>query len=466
MGDTTKHFQTGLHGLLLPTSEGWQLPLAAGPDEARLPWGMPDGLNLRDPEPVEMVVTLYDSWEWTLWHAGLRLVGDGVSVRLFDATKGELPKASLSKASPPRFVHDQPSSPWRDRVAPLLKLRALTKVAQVPVVQRTFDVCNADDKTVVRLIEHVWNDRLRMVALSPLRGYEDEAAAVRKALPKPTHAARSGLHHALEVVELQPRRWTNKPGFAFTAQTPARKAVGEMLATMVTLARETEAGTVEDIDTEFLHDYRVLIRKARSVLSLTRGVLSAEATASLKTQLSALGRRTNALRDFDVHLLSQPIQEAAVPEPLRASLRPLFEDIALRRGKAHAQLRATLTGSAYGRSLEALLEEITSAEPGPRAEWTTRKLADKKVSSQLKKVQRQGRAITDQTPDEDVHALRIECKKLRYLLEFFRGLYPDAEVSAMVKVLKRLQDVLGDFNDYSVQQEQLYAWLDQTSRLS
>jgi CHAD domain-containing protein len=51
--------------------------------------------------------------------------------------------------------------------------------------------------------------------------------------------------------------------------------------------------------------------------------------------------------------------------------------------------------------------------------------------------------------------LRIECKKLRYLLEFFRSLCHPDDVERVVKSLKRLQDNLGDFNDLQIQRETL-----------
>jgi CHAD domain-containing protein len=47
--------------------------------------------------------------------------------------------------------------------------------------------------------------------------------------------------------------------------------------------------------------------------------------------------------------------------------------------------------------------------------------------------------------------LRIDAKKLRYLLEFFSELYPVETVRSLVKDLKRLQDILGGFNDMVVQ---------------
>ena len=74
-----------------------------------------------------------------------------------------------------------------------------------------------------------------------------------------------------------------------------------------------------------------------------------------------------------------------------------------------------------------------------------------------------GAAIDGSTPDDELHRLRIECKKLRYLLEFFASLFPAGEVRLIVEHLKNLQDNLGDFNDLSVQQDDLKSYLEALS---
>ena len=59
--------------------------------------------------------------------------------------------------------------------------------------------------------------------------------------------------------------------------------------------------------------------------------------------------------------------------------------------------------------------------------------------------------ISKKSPDASVHKVRIECKKLRYLLEYFAPLYIDNNHKKNVARLKSLQDKLGDFNDSSTQ---------------
>ena len=73
---------------------------------------------------------------------------------------------------------------------------------------------------------------------------------------------------------------------------------------------------------------------------------------------------------------------------------------------------------------------------------------------------RAGLALEATTADAEVHRLRIQCKKLRYAIEFFSSLYPKEEIQTVVRHLKQVQDILGNFNDLSVQQAMLRQALD------
>ena len=61
-----------------------------------------------------------------------------------------------------------------------------------------------------------------------------------------------------------------------------------------------------------------------------------------------------------------------------------------------------------------------------------------------------GRLIDADTPAEQVHDLRKDAKKLRYLLECFGSLLPPAARSTYVGRLKALQDNLGEHQDAEV----------------
>ena len=59
-----------------------------------------------------------------------------------------------------------------------------------------------------------------------------------------------------------------------------------------------------------------------------------------------------------------------------------------------------------------------------------------------------------------LHRLRIDGKKLRYLLEFFRDVFPSEVIEPLIVTLKRLQDYLGRFNDLRVQQDSVSSLVD------
>ena len=82
-------------------------------------------------------------------------------------------------------------------------------------------------------------------------------------------------------------------------------------------------------------------------------------------------------------------------------------------------------------------------------------VAGARIRHVYRRMVRDGRAIGAGTPDEALHDLRKRGKELRYLLEFFGGLYPGKVVKPMVAALKDLQDVLGRFQDRAVQVEML-----------
>jgi CHAD domain-containing protein len=82
-------------------------------------------------------------------------------------------------------------------------------------------------------------------------------------------------------------------------------------------------------------------------------------------------------------------------------------------------------------------------------------LADSRIRKVFKQVRKDGNAIYADSPAEALHELRKDCKKLRYLMEFFQSLYPKPEIRELIKQLKILLDNLGEFQDLQVQAEAL-----------
>ena len=82
-------------------------------------------------------------------------------------------------------------------------------------------------------------------------------------------------------------------------------------------------------------------------------------------------------------------------------------------------------------------------------------LAADRIRRVYRRMVRDGSEIGEDSPPEALHDLRKRGKELRYLLEMFGSLFDPNVVKPMVKTLKQLQDVLGDFQDTAVQSELL-----------
>lgn len=165
---------------------------------------------------------------------------------------------------------------------------------------------------------------------------------------------------------------------------------------------------------------------------------------------------TNRLRDLDVYLLEKKNYFSLVPEASQEGLEILFAYFKRQRDDEHRLVCETLQSKAYLKrvgKLHKLFVKRKNLRWGGRGDELAYDYGCRLIMKRYKKVCKIARKIDESTPDKTVHSLRISCKKLRYLMEFFTPLFPGGEIKNLIKALKKLQDNLGLFNDYSVQQE-------------
>lgn len=240
------------------------------------------------------------------------------------------------------------------------------------------------------------------------------------------------------------------PASCPTAFDLARHSLATGLAEM----RAVEGDICSDRNVEALHSYRVALRRIRSVLSLCTGAFDPAQTAELKTRMKALMVPTGPLRDLDVWLLAEPECRAMVAKKHRAGLALVFQTLRGERATALAQLQSHLRSPVYLAEITALSEvfaEGGTAQPGPRGAEPAAALGRALIHARFLKTCKRAKGLSAKTPDAEVHALRIACKRLRYLLEVFSETLPPAPHKSLVARMKALQTALGVFNDASVQ---------------
>jgi CHAD domain-containing protein len=146
-----------------------------------------------------------------------------------------------------------------------------------------------------------------------------------------------------------------------------------------------------------------------------------------------------------------------LPAALQPGLTSFFADLAIRRQAEQKKMVHALRSKKSKNILNGWKRYLASEDrqPAPAAGKAVDVLAARIIFRRFKRVMKDGQVLDTVTPDAEVHRLRIQCKKLRYALEFFSSLYPAEDIRTLVRHLKRLQDILGAFNDSSVQQQML-----------
>ncbi|NOD46016.1 CHAD domain-containing protein [Ruegeria sp. HKCCD5849] len=409
--------------------------------------------------------SLLDCHDQSLRAKGWMLIEIGDALQLLQKEQRPLFQNCSGKG---RFIQDLPSGEVQAALRDFPKLRALMQIGAGKLEEKNFVVLDELQKTQVRGV--IWSmtstsGQATLVRLQRLRGYERTYQKVSTAfadLPdcaKDVEALYAGLFPGMET-------YRAKPDIQLGRAEPSIEVAADIIHTYLKVARQNESGMVADIDTEFLHDYRVSLRKIRSVISLFKGVFSEDQTVELKRVFSDIMAPTGRMRDLDVYLLEKDMYFNLIPEYLHSGLQAMFDRFQSERGQELSRLSRRLRSKAYATSMKHLIETfdgIGQLQPGPNADRGAYDYACALIWKRYRKVCKIARGITDDTPDETVHNLRIDCKKLRYLMEFFAPLFDAKGFKLILKPLKKLQDNLGLFNDYSVQQEALLAFVSQQS---
>jgi CHAD domain-containing protein len=350
----------------------------------------------------------------------------------------------------PTLAGALPESPVREAVAPIAGIRALLVVSDEKRRVRRLELRNEDEKTVARLEldePAAASGQPAQVSVHALRGYENQARRAARLLiglgPKPVE--NGGDHQPDEA----------SSAAHIDRDAPATELLAMELGEFHSAMRDNLPGLLDDVDTEFLHDFRVAVRRTRSTLKLGRPVLPAVMQSRWEPAFKWLGDLTTPVRDLDVYQLGLPTMAGWLVAADADDLAPFATHLRRRRT---AQRRALVRGLKSARfhrldsDWEGALAALAASEQGHP---TAGELADGSISRAYRRVARDGAAISASSPSEDLHGLRKRCKELRYALEVFAPVIDKDSRKAAVADLKGLQDVLGRFQDSEVQRHSL-----------
>ena len=207
-------------------------------------------------------------------------------------------------------------------------------------------------------------------------------------------------------------------------------------------ANETGAGAGRNL--EFLHQYRVGLRRLRSAFGLFRPVLAAESAAALVREMHWLSAYLGPARDWDVFCEQalKPVWQSAGRNP---ALAALLRRCARERSACAAVAREVIASPRYVKFVLRLGCLFATPEQTPGAP-PLKVFAAARLQKRDRSLRKIARTLDISDPAQ-VHAMRIAAKKLRYTSEFLQSLFPQKAARDHAQSLARLQDVLGDLND-------------------
>jgi CHAD domain-containing protein/CYTH domain-containing protein len=230
---------------------------------------------------------------------------------------------------------------------------------------------------------------------------------------------------------------------------PAERGARRLALGLLDEAGEAHARLERGSDDEALHDFRVAIRRLRSLLRAYGPELAASVGKGARKRLEAIAAATTGARDSEVQAAWLRSRHDSLSGGERAAARALLKSLEHDRERATESVRREALRS-FARERWKLARRLRfyrvqvdlDAPPSgvPLASVLARRLVE--LATLLETRLDAIRGVDDQ---ERAHRARIAAKRLRYLVDPFVAELEGAP--ELVKGLKRLQDALGDMHD-------------------
>lgn len=230
------------------------------------------------------------------------------------------------------------------------------------------------------------------------------------------------------------------------SKTEFRQDIEEKINDYLSMIKKHRVKYLENPDQiETIHGLRVKIRQFRSFVSVIKPLMSRADQKKVQKILRGLARNYAYLRELDVLIETWQGYESEFIE-YGLTGQEFLKVLKMERQVEAARLVEVLDGPEFLKTLGRLQEKLKKAI---KVKHATYKSLDDMVKEMLEqwhtKLKNHYDAISTHEP-KVIHALRIQAKKIRYLMDTFK-LKEDAVECEIHEDLKNWQDVLGKITD-------------------
>lgn len=216
-------------------------------------------------------------------------------------------------------------------------------------------------------------------------------------------------------------------------------------------------GTLTSQDQEFVHQFRVSLRRLGSLVKVFKPALPERYQAKWTKRFKALSKTTGDVRDLEVMRsgIVEPMLQSDDPE-IQAHAKAALAALESARQEALVQLQQLHYGGPILLFARDLQELDTDDFPNNLPRFAEKQLSGLHCIA----LKRLVKTLKSPTP-ERAHRFRIALKHLRYSCEFFAPLFDDAEMVEYARAVAGLQDAFGFINDFHVALSRLQVWVAQ-----
>lgn len=246
-------------------------------------------------------------------------------------------------------------------------------------------------------------------------------------------------------------------------------ALGQALASEERRAQKNALWIRDHPDAEFLHDFRVALRRTSSFMKSLEPLMGPIDITWFRTELKLFINLTSPVRDLEN--LEGLVAKHVKSNPSNGDLDNLCSGITADVSQSYADLATSIPSARFEhllsswsslarRCISLTLSDVTpggisglvsdskeSVQPKTKIGDCAQILL---VDSGAALIKRALKTRTNRTP-ESLHKLRKEAKTFRYLLEFFEPVLEPEQARLCISSIKKLQDALGKYQDTFVQ---------------
>jgi len=239
-----------------------------------------------------------------------------------------------------------------------------------------------------------------------------------------------------------------------------------LLSRLQNVAREID-GVRRTDDIECIHDMRVATRRMRSALALFEKCLPGKSWKKWNKQMRRATRALGTARDADVQIdFLQEFLDGVTELRYRAGIKRLLLRLKQHRENAQGKVMAAMDQLELSGVLEGIGRTLRRTRVQARMNHVEEnspyvyQQAYMTISLRLEDMLAYETYVTQPERMEELHAMRIASKRLRYTIEVFQPLY-DETLKESLKVVKKIQTLLGDIHDCDVWVDYLPQFLEE-----